>query len=70
MEKSKLDRINYLAKKKREEGLTEDEAKEQALLRREYIDSVTGGLRAQLENTVLLRPDGTREKLHKKDGDI
>ena len=50
MEQYKIERINELAKKKKSpEGLTEAEAKEQAELRREYIDSVKRNLRAQLE---------------------
>lgn len=43
-----IERINYLAKKAKTEGLTDEEKAEQAKLRREYIDSVTGNLRAQL----------------------
>jgi 5-formyltetrahydrofolate cyclo-ligase len=45
-----IDRINFLAKKSREEGLTEEEKVEQAKLRREYIDSVKNNLRAALGN--------------------
>ena len=44
-----IERINYLAKKQRAEGLTEEEKAEQAKLRREYIDSVVGNLRSQLD---------------------
>ena len=40
-------RINELARKAKTEGLTEEEKAEQAKLRREYIDSVVGNLRAQ-----------------------
>ena len=40
MEQSKIDRINVLARKSKAEGLTEEEKAEQAVLRREYIDSV------------------------------
>ena len=43
-----IDRINFLAKKQREEGLTDEEKAEQAKLRREYIDSVLNNLRSQL----------------------
>ncbi len=43
-----IDRINFLAKKSREEGLTEEEKVEQAKLRRAYIDSVKANLRASL----------------------
>ena len=62
----KLDRINYLAKKSKAEGLTEEEKLEQNTLRREYIDAYKQSLRAQLDNTVVLRPDGTKERLSDK----
>ncbi len=45
-----IDRINYLARKSREEGLTEEEKVEQAKLRREYIDSIKANIRASLGN--------------------
>ena len=59
-------RINALAKKAKEEGLTEEEIQERAKLRRIYIDSVVGNLKGQLENTYIVRPDGTKEKVTKK----
>ena len=43
-----IDRINYLAKKSKEEGLTEEEKVEQAKLRRAYIDSIKANIRASL----------------------
>ena len=43
-----IDRINFLAKKAKEEGLTEDEKVEQAKLRRAYIDSIKANIRASL----------------------
>ena len=45
----RIDRINELAKKKKAEGLTEEEAAEQKVLYREYIDAFKANLRAQLE---------------------
>jgi uncharacterized protein YnzC (UPF0291/DUF896 family) len=66
MEQKKIDRINYLARKSREEGLTEEEKAEQAVLRREYIDSYKRSLEMQLENTSILYQDGTKKKLKKK----
>ena len=44
-----IDRINELAKKKKAEGLTEEEAAQQKVLYREYIDAFKANLRAQLE---------------------
>ena len=59
-------RINELAAKAKAEGLNAEELQERDRLRRIYIDSVTGNLRGHLDNTYLVRPDGSREKLHKK----
>ena len=59
-------RINELAKKAKETGLTPQETEERDRLRRIYIDSVKANLTGQLENTYLVRPDGTKEKLQKK----
>ncbi len=67
MEQKKIDRINELARKsKTEAGLTEEEKAEQAVLRREYIDSVKASLVGHLENTTILRPDGSKEKVSRK----
>ena len=59
-------RINALAKKNKEEGLTEEEFLERDRLRRIYIDSVKASLVGHLDNTYLVRPDGTKEKLKPK----
>ena len=67
MEKSKIDRINFLARKSKEEPLSVTELAEQADLRREYLAEFRASFSAQLENTVIERPDGSREKLPKKD---
>ncbi len=67
MEQKKIDRINELARKQKAEGLTEEEKQEQFALRREYIDSFKRSLVGQLENTYILRPDGTKEKVTRKD---
>ncbi len=66
MTQQQIERINELAKKKKTVGLTPDEEAEQLRLRREYIDSFKASLRAQLDNTVIVEPDGTRHKLPKK----
>ena len=59
-------RINALAAKNKTVGLTEEELEERAKLRRVYIDSVTGNLKGHLDNTYIVRPDGTKEKVTKK----
>ena len=66
MEQAKIDRINELAKKKKAGTLTAEEAAERAVLRRAYIDSVVGNLKGQLDNTYIMRPDGSKEKLSQK----
>ena len=60
-------RINALAAKaKTAEGLTPEETEERAKLRRIYIDSVKANLVGQLENTYIVRPDGTKKKIERK----
>ena len=59
-------RINELAKKAKTDGLTPDEITERDKLRRIYIDSVKASLTGHLDNTYIVRPDGTKEKLQKK----
>lgn len=66
MEKEKIDRINFLAKKKKAEGLTDEELAEQKLLYEEYLEGYRRNLRSTLGNTVIERPDGTRQRLEKK----
>ena len=67
MTQEKIDRINFLARKKKEEGLTEAELEEQAILRREYIEGFKRSLVSQLENTYIVEPDGTKRKVKSKD---
>ena len=66
MEQSKIDRINALAKKAKTEGLTEAETAERKALREEYIASYRKSLRAQLDNMVIVEPNGERRKLKPK----
>ena len=66
MEQSKIDRINELARKSRSEGLTDEEKEEQRILRAENVASFKASLVGQLENTTILRPDGTKEKITRK----
>lgn len=68
MVQEKVNRINELARKsKTPEGLTEEEKKEQKELRDEYIRDYRAQFTGILDNTYIQRPDGTKEKVGKKD---
>ena len=67
MEQARIDRINELARKVRTpEGLTPEETAERDALRKEYVAAFRASLTAQLENTYIVEPDGTKHKLPKK----
>ena len=61
-----IERINFLARKSKNEGLTHEETAEQQKLRRAYIDAYKKNLESQLDNTYIVRPDGSKEKVKKK----
>ncbi len=63
-----IDRINFLARKAKSEGLTPEEALEQKNLRAEYVAAYRKSLESTLNNTVIVRPDGSREQIKKKKG--
>ena len=67
MTKEQISRINELARKQKAEGLTAEEKAEQLKLRGEYINAYKQSLIAQLENTYILEPDGTKRKVRRKD---
>lgn len=58
LEKTKIDRINELANKKKTEGLSEAEAKEQTKLRAEYLQAFRGNFKSTIENTKVIDPEG------------
>ena len=68
MEKTKIDRINVLARKARAEGLSPEETAERDALRKEYIAEWRQGAIAVLENTYIRTPDGKKHKLQRQDG--
>ena len=68
MTEEKIKRINELYRKSKAEGLTEEERKEQALLRKECIANVRGTIRSQLNAIDIVEPDGTVENLGEKYG--
>ncbi len=65
MPTERLDRINELARKSREEGLTPEEKAEQARLRKEYLAAFRRNMEAQLDNVYVVGPDGTKRPFKK-----
>ena len=63
MTKEKITRINELAHKMKTVGLTDEEKTEQAALRREYVASVVGNLKSQLDNTYVVDEHGNKTKV-------
>ena len=66
MNKEKIAKINELYKKQKEGTLTPEEKELQAVLRKEYIKAYRENLKSQLDNTYILREDGSYEKLAQK----
>ena len=60
MEKSKIDRINALAKKARAIGLTERETAERDALRKEYLADMRAAFKQQLDTTYVQTADGAK----------
>lgn len=61
-----LSRINELARKSREEGLTEQEKLEQAELRQQYIKAFRQGFENTMSNVYIMDKDGNKKKVEKK----
>lgn len=66
MEKHEIDRINELSKKAKSCALTEEELKEQRLLREKYLTGFRKNLIAQLENTYIVDERGNKKKLKQR----
>lgn len=62
----RIKRINELYHKSQNEGLTEEEKQEQTRLRKEYVESVRGSLKAQLDNIDIKEADGSITNLGEK----
>lgn len=68
MTEEKIQRINELYRKSKTEGLSDEERKEQQILRREYIDAFKRSLRGQLDNISIQEADGSITNLGEKHG--
>ncbi len=60
MEKSKIDRINALAKKAKAIGLNERETAERDALRKEYLADMRAAFKQQLDSTYVQTADGAK----------
>ena len=65
MEQKKIDRINELARVSKVRELTSEEKEEQKRLRDEYRAAIRLSLIADLDNTVIVTPDGKRKPMKK-----
>lgn len=66
MEKEKIDRINYLARKAKTENLSAAEREEQKALRDAYLAEFRASFTGMLDNTYIQYPDGQKKKLERR----
>lgn len=66
MSQNRVARINELAKKSKEVGLTDEEKKEQQVLRSEYIAAFKGNLKSTLDTIVVVDELGNKNPLQRK----
>ncbi|MCI9503292.1 MAG: DUF896 domain-containing protein [Hungatella sp.] len=65
-----IDRINELYHKSQDQGLTENEKREQQELRKKYIESIRVNMRANLNSISIQEKDGSITDLGKKFGGV
>ena len=65
MTQEQIARINELARKAKQEGLSPEELQERDLLRRAYIDAVKASLTGHLDNTWIVDEQGNKRPLRK-----
>ena len=68
MDSLSIARINELYHKSKAEGLTDEEKKEQQLLRQEFLMAVRANLKSQLDNIDVVEKDGSITSLKDKYG--
>lgn len=67
MQPHEIERINVLARKKKSDGLTDEEATEHTQLREKYISHMRSNLEHSLKSIVIQHPDGSKHPLKKKE---
>ena len=65
-DQKKIDRINELAKKNKNEGLTEEEKKEREILRQEYLANFRAHFRSRLDSVKVVSPEEYEEYMRNK----
>ena len=65
-DQKKLDRINALAKKNKEEGLTKEELAEREVLRKEYLEHFRAHFKSRLDSVKVVSPEEYDEIMKKK----
>ena len=66
MEKEKIDRINQLARKRKAQGLTDEELQEHEDLRKEYLAGFRANMKAVLDSVRVQEADGSLRPLRQK----
>ncbi len=61
-----LKRINELARKSREQGLSEEEKAEQQNLRQEYLKKFRQGMENTLNSVYIMDENGNKRKVERK----
>lgn len=67
MDRNKIDRINFLARKSKGVGLTDEEKAEQTELRNEYRAFMMRGFMATASNTYIVDEKGNKKRLLKNE---
>ena len=63
----RLERINFLAKKAKTEGLTDDEILERERLRKEYLSDFRKKMRSRIESISFVDENGNITPVKRKD---
>ncbi|MBM7572122.1 DUF896 domain-containing protein [Aquibacillus albus] len=58
LSKEKINRINFLARKAKDEGLSSEEKEEQRKLREEYLKNVRKSFKNQFKGMTVIDPEG------------
>lgn len=66
MDKKDIERINELARKAKTTGLSLEEEEERKALRTRYLQEFRANMKAMLDNTYIMTPDGEKRKLEQK----